>query len=662
MITLLIVLGMVAYLIFWVGGGMLIVDEAMRHVSMLEASSENISRILSDVYVGTKNQAAEIEESLDRPERLMKLVERTITQNPRIRSCGISFIENYYPQKGRCFMPYAVRRDSSTIEVSDNAVDRQGYLEEDWFLQALKSEEGLWSEPFFEDNDTLHPLVAYLYPIRDKQGRTVAILGADLSLDWFQQKIDKRDWEIFANEWGGGHDKKEVQEMDERRQNRYLNRKPYSFLISGKGTFIVHPDRRRIIRDNYSSIANASSDTTAAVIGRKMMAGADCVEDDENIQECEDFDGCKCYVFYTPIKHTDWSMALVVPNQGIELIAYLVGGVLVFLIIVALVVVWIVSRITIRRAVNPLKQLASSADEVAKGNFDAALPTIKHNDEIRLLRNSFEDMQHSLTKYVNELQTTTASKAAMEKELKVAHDIQMSMLPKIFPPFPNRKDIDVSAILSPAKDVGGDLFDFYIRDEQLFFCIGDVSGKGVPASLVMAVTRSLFRNVSAHVAEPHLIVTALNEALAEGNEQCMFATLFVGVLDLATGRLRYCNAGHDAPLLIGDGVGTLPCDSNLPIGVMPDFEFSQQETDIFHQTTIFLYTDGLNEAEDIRQAQFGNKRVIEMAEKLLAEGNNQPETVIREMVEAVHSFVGKAEQSDDLTMLAIQYKSSQTDE
>jgi sigma-B regulation protein RsbU (phosphoserine phosphatase) len=490
----------------------------------------------------------------------------------------------------------------------------------------------------------------------------VAILGADLSLDWFQQKIDKRDWEIFANEWGGGHDKKEVQEMDERRQNRYLNRKPYSFLISGKGTFIVHPDRRRIIRDNYSSIANASSDTTAAVIGRKMMAGADCVEDDENIQECEDFDGCKCYVFYTPIKHTDWSMALVVPNQGIELIAYLVGGVLVFLIIVALVVVWIVSRITIRRAVNPLKQLASSADEVAKGNFDAALPTIKHNDEIRLLRNSFEDMLHSLTKYVNELQTTTASKAAMEKELKVAHDIQMSMLPKIFPPFPNRKDIDVSAILSPAKDVGGDLFDFYIRDEQLFFCIGDVSGKGVPASLVMAVTRSLFRNVSAHVAEPHLIVTALNEALAEGNEQCMFATLFVGVLDLATGRLRYCNAGHDAPLLIGDGVGTLPCDSNLPIGVMPDFEFSQQETDIFHQTTIFLYTDGLNEAEDIRQAQFGNKRVIEMAEKLLAEGNNQPETVIREMVEAVHSFVGKAEQSDDLTMLAIQYKSSQTDE
>ena len=178
----------------------------------------------------------------------------------------------------------------------------------------------------------------------------------------------------------------------------------------------------------------------------------------------------------------------------------------------------------------------------------------------------------------------------------------------------------------------------------------------------MAVTRSLFRNVSAHVAEPHLIVTALNEALAEGNEQCMFATLFVGVLDLATGRLRYCNAGHDAPLLIGDGVGTLPCDSNLPIGVMPDFEFSQQETDIFHQTTIFLYTDGLNEAEDIRQAQFGNKRVIVMAEKLLAEGNNQPETVIREMVEAVHSFVGKAEQSDDLTMLAIQYKSSQTDE
>jgi sigma-B regulation protein RsbU (phosphoserine phosphatase) len=172
----------------------------------------------------------------------------------------------------------------------------------------------------------------------------------------------------------------------------------------------------------------------------------------------------------------------------------------------------------------------------------------------------------------------------------------------------------------------------------------------------MAVIRSLFRNVSAHVNEPHLIVGALNESMSENNELNMFATLFVGVLDLATGHLDYCNAGHDAPLLIGQGVGPLPCDPNLPVGVMPDWQFTLQQVTLDPQTTIFLYTDGLNEAENILHAQFGDDRIISLAETLLNRGQNQPSTLIQLMTDAVHDFVGQAEQSDDLTMLAIQYK------
>jgi sigma-B regulation protein RsbU (phosphoserine phosphatase) len=265
-------------------------------------------------------------------------------------------------------------------------------------------------------------------------------------------------------------------------------------------------------------------------------------------------------------------------------------------------------------------------------------------------------MQHSLAEYVEELKNTTASKAAIENELKVAHDIQMSMLPKTFPPYPERDDIDIFGTLTPAKDVGGDLFDFYIREEKLFFCIGDVSGKGVPASLFMAVTRSLFRNVSAHTSSPEMICTAINNALTEGNDTNMFVTFFVGVLDLATGLLDYCNAGHDEPLLIGRGVGVLPCDPNLPLGVLAGWKFSPQHISIDPQTTIFLYTDGLNEAENIAHAQFGNDRIFSVAKKLLTNGENQPDTIIGKMGEAVHTFVGEAEQSDDLTMLAIQFK------
>ena len=210
-------------------------------------------------------------------------------------------------------------------------------------------------------------------------------------------------------------------------------------------------------------------------------------------------------------------------------------------------------------------------------------------------------------------------------------------------------------MLTPAKDVGGDLFDFYIRDEKLFFCIGDVSGKGVPASLVMAMTRSLFRNVSLHVSEPHVIVKALNAAVAEGNETYMFVTLFLGVLDLHTGVLQYCNAGHNAPLLMGKDVRTLECDSNLPIGVMNDWAFTLQEIQLASQNTIFLYTDGLSEAEDTMHAQFGEDRILHVTEAQTAQGILEPAAIVSQMDEAVHRFVDDAEQSDDLTMLAIKY-------
>lgn len=224
-------------------------------------------------------------------------------------------------------------------------------------------------------------------------------------------------------------------------------------------------------------------------------------------------------------------------------------------------------------------------------------------------------MQQSLATYVEDLKTTTAAKASIENELEIAHGIQMSMLPKTYPAFPDRNDIDIYGQVTPAKAVGGDLYDFFIHDEKLFFCIGDVSGKGVPASLVMAVTRSLFRNIAAHTAHPDRMVTALNEALSDNNETNMFVTLFVGVLDLSSGHLSYSNAGHDMPLLLTDDeVIVLSCDANVPAGVIPGWNFTcQQTSEMKTGTTLFLYTDGLNEAEDIHHNQFGMERMQQTA-------------------------------------------------
>ena len=242
------------------------------------------------------------------------------------------------------------------------------------------------------------------------------------------------------------------------------------------------------------------------------------------------------------------------------------------------------------------------------------------------------------------------NKERMESELKIASNIQMSMIPKVFPPFPERHDIDMSASLLPAREVGGDLYDFFIRDEKLFFCIGDVSGKGVPASLVMAVTRSLFRAVSSHGDSPGKIVTIMNNSMSEMNENNMFVTFFCGVLDLGSGLLRYCNAGHNPPVILTTTKDMLDVLPNLPLGIMPGMTFQEQERVMHYDDALFLYTDGLTEAENSSMELFGEKRMVSvLSTRRSAQGH------LDAMEKTVTDFVGNAPQSDDLTMLFIHY-------
>ena len=250
------------------------------------------------------------------------------------------------------------------------------------------------------------------------------------------------------------------------------------------------------------------------------------------------------------------------------------------------------------------------------------------------------------------LQRIRVEQERINSELQVAKNIQMEMLPEKFPPFPERNDLDIYGSLVPAKAVGGDLFDFFLRDEKLFFCIGDVSGKGVPAAMVMTVTRSLFRSASVRDNNPAHIMRTINETMCQGNESSMFVTLFVGVLDLPSGRLRYCNAGHDQPMLLGETLNEMQVESHLPVGIFDATKFTAQECMIAPKTTIFLYTDGLTEAKNMERKQFTLARVKEVLTQHIQE---TPQALLECMSQAVALFVEKAEQSDDLTMLAIRY-------
>ena len=246
-------------------------------------------------------------------------------------------------------------------------------------------------------------------------------------------------------------------------------------------------------------------------------------------------------------------------------------------------------------------------------------------------------------------------KERVQSELNIARNIQMAMLPTRFPPFDDFPNLNAYGMVNPAKAIGGDLFDFYIRENKLFFCIGDVSGKGVPAALVMAVTRSLFRSFTSYLNSAAQIVSHMNASLTDdSNNQNMFVTLFIGILDLETGELQYCNAGHDAPIIISDGkLSLINCLPNLPIGVLAGIEYEEQQTAINAGDTLFLYTDGLTEAENQKHELFGMERIKDVL-------NNETSItdchqLVDKMTEAVQAYVGSAEQSDDLTMFAIRF-------
>ena len=610
-------------LLFWLTYGIVALGAMSISERVLKGEKEEVRRITSDLYMAATNTAPFIEENLDNADKMYDIMNRMLKLNPYMRSCGIYFVEGYYPQKGRLFAPYASRRDSIIKESQDACDQGNDYVKDKWFKDAIASKEGYWAKPFLDNDSAKSPLVSYLLPIHDQQNRTVAVLGVDLLLSWLNEKIQPVRWKD-SEKWNPEY-------------------QIYFFMTDSTGTLLVHPDTKRLVVENMKPYINDYNNLGHLTINDSR--------EDEKVVE-----GVETLVCSQVVKYTNWNISIVIPQFFINVAGYIVAGIAIMFVFMGQLVVYFFGRRSIKKAVNPLQQLAISADEVAKGNFKTALPELKSHDEIHHLRDSFAQMQQSLTRYIEDLRTATAQKAAIENEMKVAHDIQMSMLPKTFPPYPERSDLDIYGTLTPAKGVGGDLFDFYIRDEKLFFCIGDVSGKGIPASLYMAVTRSLFRNISQHVSKPDHIVNALNQAQSEGNDTNMFVTLFVGVLDLKTGRLSYCNAGHDAPLLLGNEVTILPCECNLPIGVIADFTFEQQEITLERPTTIFLFTDGLNEAENIDHAQFGDERIKNIAESLVADGQPEPTQVIRHMTDAVHTFVGIAEQSDDLTMLAIEIK------
>ena len=597
-----------------------------RATQILDKTSLRVEGILNRVEVASNMTTWLVQRHPDKPDSMFVYSRGMLLNNPDFYNCSIAFEPYYFEDKGRYFSAYT-KHDGDSIRTIQGGSDKYQYFFMDWYLMPMLLDKPCWTEPYMDYDvatNTSEMVTSFCQTIKDHHGQKIGVINTSLSISWLSQTISAT--------------------------KPYPN--SYSIMIGRGGTYFVHPDTTKITRQTIYTQTIEKPDTALEALGHAMQRG------EEGMKHMI-IDGEDCYVFYKPLGQTGCSMAIVCPEKDVfSSFNRLRQSVMAIVIIGLLLMLYLFIRI-ITRELNPLRRLAQEAETIASGQFEAELPDLQRIDEIGQLSHSFADMQQSLVKYIEELKETTAQKASIERDLHIASDIQKGMLPEKFPTKADCDDVQIYASLTPAKDVGGDLFDFYFRDEKLFFCIGDVSGKGVPASLFMAVTRAVFRTVSAHESMPDQIVTTMNKTMVDMNKTLMFVTLFVGVLDLPTGRLHYCNAGHDAPLLIGAGVGELPCDSNIPVGFMPTWKYTLQEALISPGTTIFLFTDGLTEAMNADCALFQMERINEVALKALSTQQLEPHQLIEQMTAAVHAFVGDAEQSDDLTMMAIQYSRQQ---
>jgi len=368
----------------------------------------------------------------------------------------------------------------------------------------------------------------------------------------------------------------------------------FNMVVSRNGNIMVCTVENLIMKATINQIASESDDYEALDrVNKAMLAG-------QYGEMPVKYQGEINHVYFAPVERTGWSLSIVLPEKELYSGVRRMGVIVQLLQLLGLAMIIIILRVVARNR----------------------------------------------AKY----QRINEQKERIENELHIAREIQMAMIPKTFPAFPERKDLDLAASIIPAKEVGGDLYDFFIRDEKLFFCIGDVSGKGIPASLVMAVTRSLFRAISAHEDSPAKIVTSMNDSISDANDSNMFVTFFCGVLDLSAGQLRYCNAGHNPPMILTDAIRMLPVEPNLPLGIIKGMDFIEQETPFIFDDALFLYTDGLSEAENAAQEQFGEARI----EKAL-HGRKRSADHLENIKQQVSLFVGEAPQSDDLTMLFIHY-------
>jgi len=608
---------------FYILSRQMIVDEIKKDALQLaKGTSDQINGILGAVEKIPESLSVILSETAARDKRkLMTLMRAVLERNPNIYGTAVAYEPYAWDGNLRNFSPYLFRNKS---EISSILIPYD-YFSWNWYKLPRQLNSTTWIEPYFDEgagNIIMSTYSAPFYRIQNGQKIFSGVVTIDISLDWLTKIVSS----IKIGKTG------------------------YAFLISKNGRFLTHPDQSMIMNKTIFNLADEFNDQQLRDVGDKMTEGHTGLVLTKSLVP-----GKEAWLAYTSLSSSGWSLGVLFPQDelmaGVSelyLKAMLIG---VFgLIFLVGVIVWVAHSIT-----RPLSTLTASAASIASGDLTVSIPASSATDEVGMLSKSFCLMQQSLRDYIRNLTETTAAKQRIESELKIAHDIQMGILPRVFPPFPERGEIDIYALLRPAREVGGDLYDFFFLDEDhLCFVVGDVSGKGVPAAILMAVTKILIKAKATQGLDPEIIMARANEDLAMDNPSMMFVTIFLGVLNVRKGELVYCNGGHPPPYVIRENgeILSLPATNGVALGVVEGFVYVSKTFSLKKNDALFLFSDGVTEATDEQYRLFGEPRLVEA----IAEAKEKrPKELIESVLKKIDEFAQATSQADDITMMVLEY-------
>jgi sigma-B regulation protein RsbU (phosphoserine phosphatase) len=598
-----------------------------RAKQLAQATTNRIQTVEVAVEKVVEGLALRAEDSITDPERANQLLREAVENNEELYGAALAFAPRTSSDGVVYRAPYAYR-SADGVTTKELAQEDYRYDVWDWFVLPKELARPVWSEPYFDEGGGNIQMATYSVPLYayDDPGSFWGVVTGDLSLEWLTDLL----LSLPVGEAG------------------------YAFLISQNGTFISHPTRDLIMNESIFSVAEARKDTTLRRLGQRMIRGESGFV---RIAGLEGMDrGAQAWLAFEPIPSTGWSLGVVFSEEEILGQVFALSSIQIMLGFLGMCALLGVVLVISRGITRPLRQLATATGTLAKGDLDTPLPVIRGRDEVAGLSASFEQMRQDLRDYVEELRVTTIRRERIESELRVATAIQMSLVPKTFPPFPERDDMDLFGLLHPAREVAGDFYDFFLVDQdRLCLAIGDVSGKGVPAALFMAVTRSMLRIFFREHPDPGATLERLNSELSEDNDESMFVTLFCAVVDLTTGQVRFANGGHNLPLILrAEGeVEFVPRTLGALLGALAGLSFVEGVLTLAPGDKLFMYTDGVTEAQDPAGGFYGEER---LQAELVRLRDTSCTGVVNGVSEALYEFAAGAEQYDDITMLEFCYR------